>query len=99
MSLITPFEKPIYPNTTDLGGDLPTARGHDPLITDGGSSALLSPFDGATGKAVYPDLTSIDETPNPVSGLPKRPERFQPTETPPELPTMETRNPGTIDKK
>lgn len=94
MSLTTPFNKPVYPNTSDLSGELPTSRGTDPLIDTGGSGAIQSPFD-------RPVLSSIEgqETANSVSGLPLQPNRYQPSETPPEPPSIKDRNPGTIDQK
>jgi hypothetical protein len=94
MSLKTPFTQPVYPNTTDLGGDLATSRGTDPLTDTSGSSALQTPFD----KPIDPSLDG-QETPNSVSGLPAQPNRFQPSETPPDPPSLEDRNPGTIDKR
>ena len=92
--LKSPFDKAVYPNTSDLGGALPTERGNDPLIDTGGSSALKTFFE-------KPIESSMDtnETANSVSGLPLQPQRFQPSETPPEPPSLETRNPGTIDKQ
>ena len=95
MSLNTPFEKPVYPNLTDLGGDLATSRGTDPNIDTGGSSGLTaSPFD----KAILPSIDA-QESANSVSGLPSLPNRFQPSEEPPDPPSLERRNPGTIDKR
>lgn len=92
--LKTPFDKPIYPNMSDLSGDLPTSRGTDPLIDTSGSSGLKTPFD----RPIDPSLEG-QETANSVSGLPLQPNRFQPSETPPEPPTLKDRNPGTIDKR
>ncbi len=92
--LKTPFEKPVYGDTSDLGGQLPTARGTDPLIDTGGTSGLKTFFD----KPIDPSMEG-NETANSVSGLPLQPSRFQPSETPPEPPSLQTRNPGTIDKK
>jgi hypothetical protein len=79
----------------DLSGDLATSRGTDPNIDTGGSSGLTaSPFD----KPIDPSLDGA-ESPNSVSGLPPQPNRFQPTEQPPEPPSLQDRNPGTIDKR
>ncbi len=97
MSLNTPFNKPVLPDSGDLGGALPTTRGTDPLIDTGGSSGLQAPF--AADGAVLGDASSLDETANPVSGLPLQPNRFQPSETPPAPPTLTTRNPGTVDQQ
>lgn len=92
--LKTPYDNAVYPTTTDLSGDLPTSRGTDPNIDTAGASALQSPF----SKAIHPSMEA-EETSNSVSGLPHQPNRFQPSETPPEPPSLERRNPGTIDKR
>ena len=34
-----------------------------------------------------------------MSGLPSLPNRYEPSETPPEPPTLQDRNPGTIDQQ
>lgn len=91
--LKTNFDKAVYGTTSDLSGDLPTSRGTDPNIATSGSSALDTPFD----RAIVP-TPGGDETANSVSGLPLQPNRFQPSETPPEMPTLKDRQPGTIDK-
>lgn len=92
--LKTPFDKPAYGDTSDLSGDLATSRGTDPLTDTSGSSGLKTPFD----KPIDPNLEG-QETANSVSGLPMQPNRFQPSETPPEPPSLQDRNPGTIDKR
>jgi hypothetical protein len=94
--LKTPFGNAAYPNTTDLGGELPTSRGTDPNIDTGagGAGGLKDNWPGA----VVP-VPGGEETANSVSGLPLQPNRFQPSETPPEPPTLQDRNPGTIDKR
>ena len=78
----------------DLAGAGVTARGGDPLIDTGGSSGL---------KSLWPDSTvstpAGPETENSVSGLPTTPARFEPSGTPPEPPSLEDRNPGTIDER
>lgn len=92
--LQTPFNKPAYPNTTDLSGDLATARGTDPNVSADGEGALNPLWPN-------PVLSSMgqEETANSVSGLPLQPSRFQPTEEPPAPPSFQDRNPGTIDQK
>lgn len=92
--LKTPFNKPAYPDMSDLSGDLATSRGTDPLTDTAGSSGLKTPFD----KPIDPNLDG-EESANSVSGLPLQPNRFQPSETPPEPPDLTDRNPGTIDKR
>jgi len=92
--LKTPFDKPIYPDTSDLGGAGVLSRGTDPQIDTGGSSGLKTPFD----RPIDPSLDGA-ETANSVSGLPLQPNRFEPSEGLPEIPTLQDRNPGTIDKR
>jgi hypothetical protein len=92
--LKTNFDKAVLPNMGDLGGDLPTSRGTDPNVDTGGSSALQTNFD----KAINPSMDA-QESANSVSGLPLQPNRFQPSEQPPEMPTLKDRMPGTIDKQ
>lgn len=94
MSLTSPFHNAVYPDTGDLSGDLATSRGTDPNIETAGTSALHTPFD----KPIHGE-EQTEETANSVSGLPLHPNRFQPAETPPEPPSLERRNPGTIDKR
>ncbi len=78
----------------DLGGDLATQRGGDPLITVDSPNGLQPVWKDA----FVPDPSS-SETPNPVSGLPAHPDRFQPSGTPPPPPTLKDRSPGTIDEQ
>lgn len=92
--LKTFFDKPIYPNTSDLSGDLATERGNDANIATGGSGSLQSPFE----RPIHGTMEG-DESANSVSGLPKLPNRYQPAEAPPEPPDLDDRNPGTIDKR
>ena len=90
--MITTFwTDPVKANQTDLGGELPTARGSDPNIDLSGSSAIR-PFWENPSVAT----PSGEETANSVSGLPSLPQRYQPSETPPAAPTLKERNPGTI---
>ena len=103
MSLQTPFDKPIYPTTSDLSGDLATGRGSDPNGQDGNAPAgggIINFWEDS--KQPLPEGSSgpaTAETPNSVSGLPLLPNRFVPAETPPDPPSLENRNPGTIDKR
>jgi hypothetical protein len=91
--LNTPFDKSATP-IPDLGGQGVLSRGTDPNIDTGGSSGLKTCFD----KAVDPSLEGA-ETPNSVTGLPLQPNRFEPSESSVEIPTLKDRNPGTIDKR
>ena len=90
--------KPLWPDppvsVTDLGGDLPTARGGDPNVSPDGASGLKPIW----GEAPVPAMAD-SESANSVSGLPGIPSRFQPSETPPAPPSLQDRQPGTIDQK
>jgi hypothetical protein len=48
-----------------------------------------------------PILGNFDkaESSNSVSGLPSLPNRYEPTEAPPDIPDLTDRSPGTIDKQ
>jgi hypothetical protein len=93
MSLTTPFNKPGVP-IPDLGGQGVISRGTDPNIDTGGSSGLKTFFD----KAIDPSVDA-EESGNSVSGLPLQPNRFEPAESSVEPPSLQDRNPGTIDKQ
>jgi hypothetical protein len=78
---------------TDMSGSGVTASGGEDVSQEGESGLkpmwkepILSNFDKA-------------ETPNSVSGLPLQPNRWQPSEEPPDMPDLTDRSPGTIDKK
>lgn len=96
--LKTPFEKAVF---TDFGmaGELPTSRGTDPLtdLNAAGATSALKPLWSADKMAV--STFSGEETPNSITGLPLQPNRFQPSEEPPQPPTLQDHNPGTIDKR
>lgn len=92
--LKTNWTDPALP-THEPGGQGVLSSGSDPNA-DGG--------DGAAGlQKVWPDpvvpVHSGAESPNSVSSLPALPNRWVPSETPPEPPSLTDRNPGTIDKK
>ena len=82
--------------TPGLGGDGVTARGTDPNVDVSGEGAIQSPW--PTDKYATTN-TQTNESANSVSGLPSLPARFEPSETPPTPPSLEDRNPGTIDKR
>jgi len=92
--LKTPFNQPVDPGTADLGGQGVINRGTDPLTDLGGASALQTPFD----RPIDPSLDG-QESANSVSGLPMTPNRFEPAESGVMPPSLEDRNPGTIDKR
>ncbi len=48
--LKTPFDKAVYPNTTDLSGDLATSRGSDPNADGGEGEAGLKSFWGGSDR-------------------------------------------------
>jgi hypothetical protein len=93
--LKTNWGNPPLGDLSDMGGALPTSRGTDPLINTSGSSGLTGV---SFGQAVVP-VPGGEETANSLSGLPLQPQRFQPSETPPAPPTLQQRNPGTIDQR
>lgn len=78
----------------DLGGAGVVARGGDPNVETGGVGAC-DPF-WETPPVPTPGGR---ETSNSVSGMPTQPSRFEPSGTPPEPPSLDDRNPGTIDKR
>jgi hypothetical protein len=88
--LITPYNDPAMP-APGLDGDSITSRGGDPLIDTGGTSGLQPVW----GEQPVP-TPGGSETDNPVSGLPRTPSRWEPTDTPPQPPDLTDRNPGTI---
>lgn len=92
--LRTPFNDPVYPNTSNLGGEGVTQRGSDPNADGNPGPAGLQPV------WAEPPVTRTDqaESANSVSGLPSLPNRFEPSEGAVDLPSLERRNPGTIDK-
>jgi len=92
--LKTPFDKPVDPGTADLGGQGVISRGTDPLTDLSGSSGLQTPFT----QPIDPSLDGA-ESPNSVSGLPMTPNRFEPAESGVMPPSLQDRNPGTIDKR
>lgn len=80
--------------TPGLGGASIVSSGSDPLIDSGGEGGLQpvwpAPVVGTPAGA---------ETPNSVSGLPAQPNRFEPSDTPPAIPDLTDRNPGTVDRR
>lgn len=87
------WQDPGMPMSNDLGGDIVVSSGSDPQISTDGASPI-SPF---WPDPPVPTLSSGAESSNSVSGLPPAPNRFEPNATPPELPDLKDRNPGTID--
>lgn len=97
--------KPIWTNAPvpdmDLSGDLAASRGTDPLVpTDGSDGLICVPWRSGGKQSPAMDSFGPEETPNSVSSLPARPNRFAPSPAePPQPPTLQDRNPGTIDQK
>lgn len=80
---------------TDMAGAGVTSRGSDPNSDGGEGEAGLKPM----WKNPPFSQDGQAESANSVSGLPSLPNRFEPAETPPELPDLTDRSPGTIDKR
>lgn len=80
---------------TSMDGAGVTSRGSDPNSEGGDGPAGLQPL--WDKPPVTQDGTA--ESSNSVSGLPSLPNRFEPSETPPDMPDLTDRSPGTIDKR
>jgi hypothetical protein len=80
---------------TDMAGAGVTERGGEDVGDNAGSGSGLQPM------WKEPILGNFDkaETANSVSGLPSLPNRFEPTEAPPEMPSLKDRSPLNVDKK
>ena len=75
-------------------GDLKTNWSGAPVPEPGlGGAGVTS----SGGDPNFPD--GAKESANSVSGLPPLPARFEPSGTPPAPPTLQDRNPGTIDQR
>jgi hypothetical protein len=92
--LKTFWTNPGMPAHDGLAGDSITSSGTDPQV-DASGSAAVDPLWPA------PPVPGIEnaESPNSVSGLPPMPNRFEPSEQPPEPPSLQDRRPGTIDQQ
>ena len=93
--LKTFWDNPVF-SGADLSSDVATGSGSDPNA-DGGQEG---------GNACAPIWSNPPvsnpgqaESENSVSGLPSLPNRYQPPDQPPPLPTLTDRRPGTIDKQ
>lgn len=80
---------------TDTSGAGVTSRGSDPNADATEGEAGLQP----AWKNPPFERQEMAESSNSVSGLPPLPNRFEPSETPPEMPNLQDRSPGTIDKR
>ena len=79
----------------DTSGTGVVSSGSDPQVTVDSPNA----FKPLWSDAPVP-LFSGEETPNSVSGLALQPNRFEPSPaSPPELPSLQDRRPGTIDQQ
>jgi hypothetical protein len=91
--------EPVVSTVGDLSGAGVTSRGSDPNSEgDNGQGAGLKNF-WDDPKQAMGENPSIAESSNSVSGLPSLPNRYEPTEAPPDPPDLTTRSPGTIDKQ
>jgi hypothetical protein len=81
-----------------LEGDTVTQRGSDPQI-DGGSGANGLQDFWEAGQVIEGENVGMEETSNPVSGLPLRPARWEPAASSEQPPDLTDRNPGTIDRR
>lgn len=92
----TNWTDPIMPSHESLSGEgFVTQSGSDPWIDTGGTGGLQ----GTLWSNPLVPTPGGEETSNSVSGLPPLPTRFAPSETPPPIPDLTQRNPGTIDKQ
>lgn len=92
----TPWTDPILPDH-GLGGDSVVSSGSDPNAAPGEGAGGLKDF--WAGEDQASTQTDIAETPNSISGLPLQPNRFAPSDNPPQPPSLEDRMPGTIDQR
>lgn len=84
---------------TDLSGAGITSSGSDPFADgDNGAGAGLQAIWDEKRALPESGLPGNQESANSVSGLPALPNRFEPTESIPDVPDLTTRSPGTIDK-
>ena len=90
--------KPLWTNPpvpdVGLSGDSIITRGGDPAITVDTPDGLMPIWSDAFVPAM-PEK----ETASPVSGLPTLPNRWEPSDNPPEPPNLTDRTPGTIDQQ
>ncbi len=81
--------------TPGLGGAGMISSGSDPNADGGDGPAALQPL----WQNPPTMATSTAESSNSVSGLPARPNRWEPSDTPPDPPDLTQRSPGTVDKQ
>jgi len=94
--LKTFWPNPGTPQDVGLGGETVTSSGTDPQVDlNDGKPQACDPL--------WPNFPvpyfGGQEDANSVSGLPSQPNRFEPSATPPEPPTLQDRRPGTIDER
>lgn len=92
--LKTFWDNPVTKDA-DLGSDVAVSSGSDPSVTVDSPNGLT--------QVLWPNPSVPDpsgaESPNSVSGLPPLPNRYEPTEQPPGIPSLKDRRPGTIDER
>jgi hypothetical protein len=94
-ALRTNWTNPAMPMASSITGDTILSSGGDPNA-DGnpGPNGLKDSWDNAPFSG-----DPQKETANTVSGLPPLPDRWEPSDNPPPPPSLQDRNPGTIDQK
>lgn len=75
------------------------SRGSDPNADGGDGPAGLTGIVWPSDKQVMGSAPSGQESANSESGLPAQPNRFEPSGDPPQPPSLQDRNPGTIDQR
>jgi hypothetical protein len=81
-------------SSIDPSGAGVRSSGGDPNVSTEGSGGLKDYWPSAVVPA-----SGGQETPNSVSGLPLRAERWEPSDNPPAPPSLQDRMPGTIDER
>jgi hypothetical protein len=93
--LKTNWTDPVLPNH-DTAGQGVVSSGSDPNAQGGDGPQGLT---GSPWNAPPLGSMGIEEAGNSVSGLPAQPNRFEPSDGPPDMPSLQDRMPGTIDKQ
>lgn len=93
--LKTFWDNPGMPSSTDLSSDVATSSGSDPQVTVDSPNGLTQ----VAWQNPSVPTPGGEETENSVSGLPSLPNRYEPSATPPEPPSLQDRRPGTIDQQ
>ncbi len=92
--LKTNWTNPAMPTDPSLSGSGVLSSGGDPNADGNPGPQGLKDF---WADPVYSGDPQ-KETANSVSGLPLQPSRWEPSDNPPQPPSLQDRNPGTIDQ-